>query len=108
MSQMPPPTVQTGGTMEPHRAVLVFVLGLLSILLCAILGPFAWTMGKKDLAKMSAGTMDPSGKGLTQAGWILGIIGTVFLVIWVLYVIFVVVLGVGVAAAGAAGAAGSP
>lgn len=100
-----PPTSPMGGHVEPHRAALVFVLGLLSIVMCQILGPFAWIMGKKDMAKIEAGSMDPTGRGLTQAGMICGIVGTVLLclslVFMVLWVVLVVLLGIGAAAAGA-------
>ncbi len=41
-----------------------------------VLAIVAWVMGNRDLAKMSAGTMDPSGRGKTSAGRILGVIGT--------------------------------
>jgi hypothetical protein len=34
-------------------------------------------MGQSDLSEMNAGRMDPSGRGITQAGMILGIIGTI-------------------------------
>jgi len=103
LSDMPPPSAPTGGSMEPHRATMVFVLGLLSLIVCALCGPFAWRMGKADLAKMDAGQMDPEGKSLTKAGYICGMIGTILLclgvVIWVLWMI-IAVLFVGAAAAG--------
>jgi predicted Zn finger-like uncharacterized protein len=71
---------------DPHRGALVLVLGIIGlvVLMCGLLGfiglPFAisaWVMGNKDLAQMRAGTMDPEGQGLTQAGRICGIVGTV-------------------------------
>jgi len=105
MSHATPPTssMRTG---EPHRGALVLVLGILSIVLCQLLGPFAWIMGKGDLAKMDAGQMDAEGRGLTQAGKICGMIGTILLclsvVLTLLYIIIVVVI-LGAAAAGAAG-----
>ncbi len=102
MTDMPPP--MSAGSYAPHRGVLILVLGILSIVFCSPVGPFAWLMGKGDLKKIDAGAMDPEGKGLTQAGMICGIVGSVFLVLQLLYVIFVMVLGVGLAAAGAAGA----
>ncbi|HBT21669.1 MAG TPA: hypothetical protein DEA68_03460 [Verrucomicrobiales bacterium] len=37
----------------------------------------AWVMGSKDMRKMNAGKMDPSGKANTQGGLICGIIGTI-------------------------------
>lgn len=66
----------------PHRGATVLVLGILSLVLCAPLGIFAWAMGSADLAAMRQGTMDRSGEGLTRAGQILGIIGTILLGLW--------------------------
>jgi hypothetical protein len=69
---------------EPHRGALVLSMGVLSLVmlsLCypvgAVLGLVAWVMGQSDLRKFRRGDMDPAGQGLTQAGWICGIIGTV-------------------------------
>lgn len=87
--------------MKEHRGTLILVLGILGLVICAICAPFAWIMGKNDLAEIAAGTMDPAGEGTTKAGMICGIIGTVFLVLGLLWAVFVVVLGVGAAAAGA-------
>jgi predicted Zn finger-like uncharacterized protein len=68
---------------EPHRGPLVLSLGVLSLVMLsicypigAVLGLVAWVMGQSDLRKLKAGDMDPAGQGLTQAGWICGIIGT--------------------------------
>jgi hypothetical protein len=67
---------------EPHRGGLIFVLGILGFVIsCPIFGAFAWVMGSRDLKKIRAGRMDPQGKGLTQAGMILGIIS---LALWAL------------------------
>ena len=109
MTQTPPPAYLPG--VAPHRGVLILVFGILSLVLCQILGPFAWIMGKGDLKRIDAGTMDSEGRGLTQAGMICGIIGTVFLALGVLLsllYIVLIVLGLGLAAAGAAAGAGGP
>jgi hypothetical protein len=63
--------------MRPHRGVLILVLGILGLVCCFILGIVAWIMGNTDLREMDAGRMDPSGRGLTQAGKICGIISVV-------------------------------
>jgi predicted Zn finger-like uncharacterized protein len=66
---------------EPHRGTMVLVLGILSIVIGVIglfLGIAAWVMGSTDLKKMNRREMDPEGRGITQAGWICGIIGTVW------------------------------
>ena len=84
--------------MKPHRGTVILVLGILGIVLCAPLGIVAWVMGSGDLKEMDAGTMDPSGRGNTQAGKICGIIGTILLVIAVIIgFLFVVLFGIGVA-----------
>ena len=62
--------------MKPHRGTLVLVFGILGIVSCWPLGLAAWLMGRKDLKEMDAGTMDPSGRGNTNAGRICGMIGT--------------------------------
>jgi hypothetical protein len=76
---------------------MVLTLGILSLVICGLLGPFAWIMGRNDLKKMNAGRMDPSGEGLTKAGKICGIIGTVLgivgCIIGVLQVIFILGYG---------------
>ena len=62
--------------MKTHRGTLILVLGILGIVLCFPLAIVAWVMGKQDLKEMDAGTMDPSGRGNTNAGRICGMIGT--------------------------------
>ncbi len=47
----------------------------------AFLGIASWTRGRRELAAIDSGLMDPSGRGMTQAGMILGIITTVLLFI---------------------------
>ena len=67
-----PPTEQP---LKPHRGVVILVLGILGIVCCFICGIIAWVMGNNDLKEMAAGKMDPTGRGLTQAGKICGIVG---------------------------------
>lgn len=87
---------QTQQPLSPHRGVLILVLGILSIFCCLICGIIAWIMGNNDLRQMTAGTMDPSGRGLTNAGKICGIVGIavqivgiIFIVIWLILVFLV-------------------
>lgn len=84
--------------LEPHRGSTILVLGLLALLVCGLIGPFAWSMGSTDLKKMAAGEMDDSGRGETQAGYICGIIATllmgvalVFVILWIVF--FAAVMG---------------
>jgi hypothetical protein len=100
-----PPQPPSMGMMQPHRGVMILVFGILGLILCVIFGIVAWVMGSGDLKQMDAGAMDPSGRGLTQAGKICGMIGVILnivaIVLYVLLMIFVVVASSATAAAGA-------
>lgn len=73
--------------MKPHRGVLILILGILSFVMCGIFTAIpAWVMGNGDIKQMDAGAMDPTGRGMTNAGRILGMIATL------LYILFAVVL----------------
>lgn len=71
---------------EPHRGVLILVLGILSLMICGIIGIFAWMMGKRDLALIRSGRMDKEGESLTKVGYILGIVGTILFLLQLLLV----------------------
>jgi hypothetical protein len=79
--------------MKPHRGTLILVLGILSLVVCGPLGIAAWVMGSGDMKEMDAGTMDPAGRGTTQAGKICGIIGTILMIVGFAIVILVMLLG---------------
>jgi hypothetical protein len=81
--------------MKPHRGTLILVLGILGLVICGPLGIAAWVMGSGDLKEMNAGTMDPSGRSLTNAGKICGIIASILTIIGVVIFILVFALGMG-------------
>ena len=78
--------------LQPHRGVLILVLGILGIVICQPVGIIAWVLGKNDLTEMDAGRMDPQGRGLTEAGKILGIISVAILVLSVLALGFMMIV----------------
>lgn len=93
----------TNGTVpRPHRGTLVLVLGILGLVCCMPCGIVAWVLGNQDMKDMAAGTMDPTGMGMTKAGKILGIISVALAVVSLIVWGVVVALGVAGAAAGAA------
>jgi hypothetical protein len=69
------------GHLKPHRGGMVLTFGILGLLCCGPLGIVAWVMGASDLREIREGKMDPSGRGLTQGGMILGIIASVILIL---------------------------
>lgn len=64
----------------PSRGGSVLALGILSLLLCQILGPIAWAMGNTELERIDAGQSDPSQRGNVSAGRICGIISTCLMI----------------------------
>jgi hypothetical protein len=77
-------------TTLPHRGSTVLTLGILGIIGAAIFAfcwpmlPInllltlpAWLMSQSDLRAMQAGAMDREGRGMTLAGFWLGIFGTI-------------------------------
>jgi hypothetical protein len=85
------------------RATTALVLGILGFLCCQLCAPFAWYIGKNEVAAIKAGTSPASGQGTAMAGMILGIIGTIFLVLGVIWIFFMGGLAMMSAMAGAAG-----
>jgi len=84
-----------GRNYSPHRGALILTLGILSLVICGFLGPFAWVMGNTDLAEIRAGRMDPEGEGLTQAGRICGMIASILLIIGCTCYGFLILAGMG-------------
>lgn len=86
------------GDYDSHRGGMVMAFGIISIVAIFVsggaffaVGPFAgmgsifglifgimaWVMGGKDMREINSRRMDPDGRGLTQAGYYMGIIGTI-------------------------------
>lgn len=78
------------------KATTVLILGILGVVLCQVLGPFAWVMGKRTMNEIDASQGRVGGRGAAQAGYVLGIVGTVLLgvtlLILVAYFLFAVAL----------------
>jgi len=87
------PTYTTSPYVMRSNGVAVLVLGILSLVVCSLLGPIAWSMGKSELERIRTGVVAPDNYGITNAGYICGIIGTALFGLTLLW--FLVVLGFG-------------
>jgi hypothetical protein len=74
-----PPAMTSGG--PSSRATTALVLGILGLLCCGLLGIPAIILGKQEMNLIDQGLAPVEGRGLAQAGFILGIVS---LVLWVL------------------------
>ena len=77
--------------MRPHRGVVILVFGILGLVFCQLFGVAAWVMGNQDLREMDAGWMDSSGRDLTNAGRICGMIATALLIIPAIFILLMLV-----------------
>lgn len=72
--RQPPP--MTGGR-PSSRATTALVLGILGLLCCGLLGIPAMIIGKQEMNSIDQGLAPVEGRGLAQAGFILGIVALV-------------------------------
>ena len=89
----PPPFMAGDGQSLPNApgAVAALVLGILSLVVCAPLGPFAIWQGRKAEGLVEQGGY--GGGGIAKAGWIMGMIATVLLGLGIVIVIIAVAAG---------------
>jgi len=71
-----------------NKGTIALVLGIVSIVCCAFVGPVAWILGKQELNAIAAGQAPAAGEGVAKAGMILGIIGTILIAFGFLWVVF--------------------
>jgi len=73
---------------EHPNGTTILVLGILSLVVCGVLGPFAWSMGNRALREMdSQPGANWTNRSNVNAGRICGIIGSCILVLSVAWVI---------------------
>jgi phosphotransferase system glucose/maltose/N-acetylglucosamine-specific IIC component len=81
--------------MRTHpQGTTVLVLGILSLVICSLLGPVAWSMGQKAIREMDA---DPSAtytnRGSVNAGRICGIISTCLMIVGIVVIVVIAAAG---------------
>ena len=103
MTQLPPgqppygaPQYGAGGYLPPEhpQANTVLVLGILSLVVCGVIGPFAWTMGNRVIAEIDASGGQIGGRSNANAGRICGIVATCLIGLSLLFLVVIVILAV--------------
>ena len=79
----------------PARGGTILVYGILSLVVCGILGPIAWSMGNEELRRIERGEVDPSTRGNVTAGRICGMIASILMIVWFALIMFFFVLAAG-------------
>jgi uncharacterized membrane protein YjgN (DUF898 family) len=73
-----PPPVGFGAPDHP-QATTVLVLGILGLVLCQVISPFAWVMGNRVVREIDASGGRYGGRTTANAGRICGIVGTILI-----------------------------
>ena len=94
LAAVPPPAAPVV-PVKPDRGVMILVFGILGVVCCFAFGIAAWVMGNGDLSEMDAGRMDATGRGLTTAGKIIGIVSVGLAILSV--VGWIIMLAIGIA-----------
>ena len=99
MSQYPPqqPFQPPYRPPDHPQTTTILILGICGLVLCQILGPFAWSMGNKAIREIDASGGQVGGRDTVNVGRILGIVATALLVLGVLAFLFFVILGLSLA-----------
>jgi hypothetical protein len=75
----------------PSRASTILTLGILSLVVCSVMGPIAWAMGNEEMRRMDAGLTPDDQRGTVTAGRVCGIVASCLLMFFGF--MFLVVLG---------------
>ena len=71
----------------PSRASTVLTLGILSLVVCTVMGPIAWAMGNEELRRIESGQTPADQRGSVTAGRVCGIIASVMLMLFGFFVL---------------------
>lgn len=87
-SQYPPPNQSPYPLVPDHpQATTALVLGILGLVLCGVIAPFAWSMGNRVLGEIDGARGALGGRSSAYAGRVMGIVGTVLLVVYAVVIV---------------------
>ncbi len=75
------------GEYPSSRAILALIFGILGLVSMGLFAIPAWILGKAEREAIRRGQAPESGRGMAEAGYILGVIGVVLLSLAVLAVL---------------------
>ena len=92
----PPPAYQSPyggyGGYEHPQGTTILVLGILSLVVCQLLGPVAWVMGNNAIAEIDRNPSAYTNRGTVQAGRICGIVSSAIMIITVVATVVAVIV----------------
>jgi Domain of unknown function (DUF4190) len=88
------PAAPAYGTIAPDhpRSTVALILGIIGIVACSIVAPFALVIGRGAVKEIDASGGQLGGRGMAQAGFILGVIGTVILALSLIAAVVLIIV----------------
>lgn len=87
----PPPY---GPPLTHPQGTTILVLGILGLVACMFVAPFAWVMGNTAIREIDGSGQFYENRGVVQAGRICGIIGTAILGLTLAVVLLMIVVAI--------------
>jgi hypothetical protein len=89
----PPPPPNEPSRRNAEGAIPALILGIIGLVFCPLVAPFAWYLGRKAERLVDASNGGLTGRGEATAGKILGIVACVLMILGI--VLLIVLLAVG-------------
>lgn len=83
-----------GFAREHPDGTTVLILGILSLVVCQVLGPFAWIKGNSALREIDANPGMYTNRGTVSAGRICGIVASALMILSVVIVVIAILIAV--------------
>ena len=80
-----------GWAREHPQGTTILILGICSLVVCQLIGPFAWTMGNKALAEIDQNPYAYTNRANVAAGRVCGIIGTALMGLWLVWLVVILI-----------------
>ena len=80
-----------GWAREHPQGTTILILGICSLVVCQLIGAFAWTMGSKALAEIDQNPYAYTNRANVAAGRVCGIIGTALMGLWLVWLLIVLI-----------------
>lgn len=87
MMSVQPPKPMRIGEYPSSRAILALIFGILGLVSMGLFAIPAYILGKAEREAIQRGESPEAGRGMAEAGYILGLIGVIVLVLGVLLIV---------------------
>jgi len=99
----PPPPPNEPGRPNAEGAIPALILGIIGLVFCPLVAPFAWFLGRKAERIVDASNGTLAGRGEATAGKILGIVACVLMILGIILLIVLIAVGSSIDSSGSDG-----